>query len=263
MLDRRTRRGEVSSEALEVQRGESSLKRGEPVNLDPYPDRLLDEIAPEAAAEQEESVEFAFVAAVQLLPPRQRAALLLRDVVGYSAAEVAEMLATSVAGANRALQRARATLARGQASGQVTRAHAHGDSRTEQALVRRLVDAWQAADVPSIVEILTEDALFTMPPEPTRYEGREEIGTFLAMVPGGGRLDRFRLVPTRANRQPALAAYLRDGDDGAFLAHAVIVLAIEGEGISSLVRFADPDLFVRFGLPMTLGDQEAGVDGTC
>lgn len=229
------------------------------MNLDPYPDRILDELAPDAAAERQEGVELAFVAAVQLLPPRQRAVLLLRDVVGYTAAEAAEMLATSVACADSALQRARATLARGRDSGLVTRAHAGGDPRTEQTLVRRLVDAWQAADVPSIVEILTEDALFTMPPEPTRYEGREEVGAFLATVPGGGRLDRFRLVPTRANRQPALAAYLRDDDDGAYLAHAVIVLAIEGEGISSLARFADPVLFERFGLPTRLEDR-AGTD---
>jgi len=254
MLERRSRRGVVSSEGMEEDRGWARSKEGEPVNLDPYPDRLLDELAPGAAAERQEDVELAFVAAVQFLPPRQRAALLLRDVVGYSAAEVAGMLATSVAGANSALQRARATLARGQASGQVTRAHARSDTRTEQTLVRRLVKAWQAADVPSIVEILTEDALFTMPPQPTRYEGREEIGAFLATVPGGGRLDRFRLVPTHANRQPAVAAYLRDTDSGAYHAHAVIVLAIEGERISSLVRFADPNLFGRFGMPETLDD---------
>ena len=261
MMNRRARRGEVSSEGLESDRGEAWMKEGEPVNLDPYPDRLLDELAPEAAAERQENVELAFVAAVQLLPPRQRATLLLRDIVGYTAAEVAEMLATSVAGANSALQRARTTLARGQASGRVTRVHARGDSRTEQMLVRHLVEAWQAADVPSIVEILTEDVLFTMPPQPTRYEGRDEIGAFLATVPGGGRLDLFRLVPTRANRQPAVAAYLQDGDGSPYRAHAVIVLAIQGEEISSLVRFADPDLFERFGLPMTLGDQ-VGTDDT-
>jgi RNA polymerase sigma-70 factor, ECF subfamily len=222
------------------------------MHLDPYPDRLLDELAPEAEAEQLEGVELAFVAAVQLLPPRQRAALLLRDVVGYTAAEVATMMATSVASVNSALQRARATLARGRAAGQVTRAHARTTAATERALVRQLVDAWQAADVPSIVAILTEDALFTMPPQPERYVGRDAIGAFLAAVPGGGRLERFRLVPTRANRQPAVAAYYRDDSDGAYEAHAVIVLAIEGEQISSLVRFADPGLFGRFGLPATL-----------
>jgi RNA polymerase sigma-70 factor (TIGR02960 family) len=254
VLERRARRGEVAFEGAGAARGDAQEQGGEPVHLDPYPDRLLDELTPEAEAEQMEGVELAFVAAVQLLPPRQRAALLLRDVVGYTAAEVAQMLATSVAGVNSALQRARAPLARGRVAGRVTRAHARTTAATERALVRHLVDAWQASDVPSIVEILTEDALFTMPPQPTRYEGRDEIGAFLATVPGGGRLDRFRLVPTRANRQPAVAAYLRDGDDGAYRAHAVIVLAIEGEEISSLVRFADPGLFGRFGLPATLDD---------
>jgi RNA polymerase sigma-70 factor (ECF subfamily) len=254
MLYRRTRWGEISSEGPKIDRDEAQWQGGEPVHLDPYPDRLLDELTPDAAAEQQENVELAFVAAVQLLPPRQRAALLLRDVVGYSAAEVAGMLATSVAGANSTLQRARATLARGRAAGQVTRVHARTTAATERALVRHLVDAWQAADIPSIVEILTEDALFTMPPQPVRYVGRDAIGAFLAAVPGGGRLDRFRLVPTRANRQPAVAAYFRDDGDVAYEAHAVIVLAIEGEEISSLVRFADPDLFGRFGLPAALDD---------
>src|SRR5207244_3600321 len=112
-----------------------------------------------------------------------------------------------------------------------------------------LVNAWEAADVPSLVALLTEDALLTMPPQPDRYVGRDAIGAFLATVPGGGRLDRFRFVPTHANRQPAVASYYRSGDDGPYAAHAVMVLAIEGDAIASLVRFADPDLFARFGLP--------------
>lgn len=248
MLARRARRGEVVS---------SLPEEGEPMHLDPYPDHLLDEFAPtapgpEAVVEQQESVELAFVAAAQFLPPRQRATLLLRDVIGYPAAEVAAMLTTSVAGVNSALQRARVTLERERVAGRVTRAHSQTSTATEQALVRRLADAWHAADVPSIVALLTEDALLTMPPLPDRYVGRAAIGAFLATVPGGGRLDRFRFVPTRANRQPAVAAYYRDGDAGAYHAHAVMVLAIEGEAISSLVRFADPALFARFGLPTTL-----------
>ena len=251
-LARRARRGEVSDKGREGGHDDAWRKEGEPVYLDPYPDRLLDELGPEATAEQREGVELAFIAAVQLLPPRQRATLLLRDVVGYTAAEVAEILATSTAGVNSALQRARATLTRGRAAGQVTRAHVRTSTATEQTLVRRLVDAWQAADIPSIVEILTEDALFTMPPLPARYVGRDAIRAFLATGPGGARLDRFRLVPTRANRQPALAAYYRGGDEGPYRAHAVIVLAIEGEEIASLVRFAAPGLFGRFGLPTML-----------
>jgi RNA polymerase sigma-70 factor (ECF subfamily) len=120
--------------------------------------------------------------------------------------------------------------------------------------VRRLVAAWQSADIPSIVDLLTEDAVFTMPPLPLRFVGRDEIGNFLATVPGGGRLDRFRLVPIRANRQPAFAVYYRDDDYGPFEAHAVLVIAIERDTIASLTRFTNPDLFTRFALPATFDD---------
>ena len=128
----------------------------------------------------------------------------------------------------------------------MTRPHASPGPDIEQT-GRRLVSAWHAADVPAIVAILSEDALFTMPPLPNRYAGREAIGTFLASGPARGRLDRFRLVPMRANRQPAVAAYYRDGDSGPFLAHGVIVLAFDGEAIASLVRFGDASLFHHFG----------------
>lgn len=254
MLAQRARRGEVI--ATENAHADAWRQEGEPVRLDPYPDQLFDELAPiapgpEATIEQQEGIELAFVAAVQLLPPRQRATLLLRDVIGYSAAEVAAMLETSVAGINSALQRARVTLERERIAGRVTRTHTRTGTVTEQALVRRLVDAWHAADITSIVAVLTEDAVLSMPPQPERYVGRDAIGAFLATVPGGGRLNRFRLVPTCANRQPALAAYYREGDEGAYQAHAVIVLAIKDDAIASLARFADPNLFGRFGLPTT------------
>ena len=257
MLARRTSRGEITSLDRTDGRDFPSRQEGEPVHLQPYPDRLLDELTPaapgpEATVEQRESVELAFVAAVQMLPPRQRATLLLRDVIGYTAAEVAPMLETSVAGVNSALQRARATLARESKSGKVTRHHSPAATATERALVDRLVAAWHAADVPAIVALLTEDALFSMPPLPQYFVGREAIAAFLATGPARGRLDRFRLVPTRANRQPALAAYWRNADEGTYHAHAILVIAIEGEAIAALTRFGDPALFVRFGLPMTL-----------
>lgn len=212
-------RHEIAASTLprEAARG-GGRQEDEVIRLDPYPDRLLDELGPslpgpEAAVERREGVELAFVASVQMLPPRQRAALLLRDVLGYTAAEVASMLESSVAGANSTLQRARATLEREQLAGRITRDHDRDrtGAPAERALVRRLIAAWHAADVPSIVALLTEDAVLTMPPLPDRYVGREAIGGFLATVPGGGRLDRFRLTPTRANRQPALAAYVRRG----------------------------------------------------
>ena len=257
LLGQRARRGEMSFADHTRVGIDAERQDGQPMHLDPYPDRLLEDLGPviagpEATVEHRESVEIAFVAAVQLLPPRQRATLLLRDVIGYSAAEAAAMLATSVAGINSALQRARATLERERAAGLVSRVHAQSAASVEHALVRRLVDAWHAADIAAIVSVLTEDALLTMPPLPDRYVGRESIRTFLATVPAGGRLDRFRLVPTRANRQPAVATYFRAGDAGPFHAHAVLVLAIEGDAIASLVRFEVPDLFERFGLPATL-----------
>ena len=256
-LARRARWNEVAAADLESAPEDRWRQEGESVHLHPYPDRLLDELAPaapgpEATVEREESVELAFVTAVQLLPPRQRATLLLRDVIGYTTVEVATMLATSVAGVNSALQRARATLERERHAGRIVRVHARTDDTNEQGLVRRLVEAWHAADVGAIVSLLTEDALLTMPPQPERYVGRDVIGAFLATVPVGGRLDRFRLVPTRANCQPAVAAYVRDGDDGSYRAEAVVVLAIDGEAIASIVRFAEPDLFGRFGLPTTV-----------
>ena len=256
MLAQRARRGEVTMSS-EPEKGRS--RDDAPEALQPYPDGLLDEFSqalpgPEATAIQRESVELAFVAAVQHLPPRQRAALLLRDVVGYSAIEAAEMLETSVAGANSALQRARVTLERERNAGRIARSHGSSGDANEQEIVRRLSDAWHASDIPSIVALLTEDALLTMPPQPERYVGREAIGAFLASVPAGGKLDRFRLVPTRANRQPAVALYegVGDGPPTHYQAHAIVVVAIAGGEIASLTRFADPGLFTRFSLPMSL-----------
>jgi RNA polymerase sigma-70 factor (TIGR02960 family) len=254
LLDRRARRGEVSTTAIGSGNDDAGRQEGEPVHLDPYPDRLLDELGPETTIEQQEGVELAFVAAVQLLPPRQRASLLLRDVIGYTTAEVASMLATSIAGVNSTLQRARATLEQERRAGRVARAHARIAAGNEGALVHRLVEAWHASDVNAIVAVLTEDALLAMPPQPECYVGREAIGTFLSTVPHGGRLDRFRLVPTRANRQPALAIYGRNGDLGPFDAHAILVLAIDGDAISSMTRLGGSTLFPRFGLPTTLDD---------
>lgn len=257
MLARRARRGETSLTALDGTGGGHSRREDGAVQLSPYPDRLLDELAtrvpgPEATIERRESVELAFVAAVQFLPSRQRAVLLLRDVIGYSASEVAAILATSVPGVNSALQRARVTLEREREAGRVTRGHARTGTVNEQVLVRRLTDAWQAADIPSIVAVLTTNALLTMPPEPIRYAGREAIGAFLATGLGGSRLDQFRFVPAAANRQPAVAAYYRNGDAGPFAFHAVVVLAVEPAGVASIVRFADPALVRPFRLPLSL-----------
>ncbi len=231
----------------------------EPVYLHPYADHLLAELqtfepGPDAIVERQKGIELAFVAAIQLLPPRQRATLLLRDVIGYSAAEVGSMLKTPVAGVNSLLQRARATLSRERAAGAISWSHASPGTAAEQTLVRRLVEAWHSADFPSIVALLTDDALLTMPPEPLRFAGPEAIGGFLAHVPGGGRLDRFRLVPMRANNQPAVTAYYRQEDRGPFFPHNFLVLALRGEAFASIVRIGNPALFVRFGLPARFED---------
>ena len=160
----------------------------------------------------------------------------MRDVIGYPASEVATMLETSVAAINSALQRARATLAQERDTGTISRAHASLGAATEQALVTRLTAAWHAVDVPAIVAILTEDALFSMPPLPQYFIGREAIAAFLAAGPADGRLDRFRMIPTRANRQPALASYYRDSDEGPFRAHGIIVLSFQDDAITAICR---------------------------
>lgn len=256
MLAQRSRRGEVLASSLLAGR-DGDFER---VTLDPYPDRLLDETVsigrdPQATVEQWESVELAFVAAVQVLPPRQRATLLLRDVMGYSAKEVAAMLETSSASINSAHQRARSTLAHERATGRIARAHSSRNPEVEQLLVRRLIDAWHSVDVASIVAVLTEDALLTMPPQPERYVGRDEIAAFLSTVPGDGRLDRFHLLPTRANRQPALAAYYREGGSGDFHPHGIFVLGISEGAIASFTRLNGSGFPVRFDLPsMINGD---------
>jgi RNA polymerase sigma-70 factor (ECF subfamily) len=237
---------------------ERRARRREEPRLDPFPDRLLDEVAPgpDAYAVERESVQLAFVAAVQVLPPRQRVVLLLRDVLDWSAREVADLLETSVASVNSALQRARAGLEREREAGLLTKAHSPPESEVERRLVRRFVEAWQATDVDGLVALLAEDALLTMPPLPLRVAGSDAIGEFLSTRPAGGQLHRFRLVETRANRQPAVALYL-DGE-----AHAVMTMALDGGEIAALTRFGEPRLFPRFGLPISYAMPAGSMSGT-
>jgi RNA polymerase sigma-70 factor (ECF subfamily) len=235
---------------------------GEVGRLDPYPDDLLANVAsprsgPESVVEEREALELAFVAAIQLLAPRQRAVLLLRDVLEWSAREVAELLGMSVAAVNSLLQRARATLARERQAARIARVHAPAGGEIERRLARRFLEVWVAADVDGLVALLAEDALFTMPPQPERYVGRAAIGTFLATVPFRTGPDRFRLLPTRANHQPGFGAYLLDGADGVYRAHAIVVIAIADREIAGITRFADPSLFPRFGLPSDIALRSA------
>jgi RNA polymerase sigma-70 factor (ECF subfamily) len=207
--------------------------------LQPYPDRLLDDLV------ERETVELAFIAAIQLLPPKQRAVLILRDVLGWSAKEVARALEDSVGAVTSALQRARAKL-----ESRVDAYTTMPDER-ERALVKRFVAAWDAVDIDALVALLTDDALMTMPPERMRIAGAPAIGEFFGTVPQQGRLAEIRLLPTAANRQPALAAYAM-GDDGRHRPYGLMVLQIDGSRISSIVGFPDPRLFADFGLPREL-----------
>jgi RNA polymerase sigma-70 factor (ECF subfamily) len=214
--------------------------------LQPYPDRLL-----ESEVEERESLGLAFVTVMQLLPPRQRVALVLRDVLGWSAREVAELLGDSVPSVNSALQRAREKLGRERAAGRLARDHAPASSDTEARVVERFLAAWDAVDVDAIVDLLADDAVMTMPPEPLRVVGRREIGDFFRTVPAAGALEKIMLRPTRANGQPALAAYL-ESDTGDFEPYGVMVLALDGESIASITGFAgQPELFPQLGLPRT------------
>jgi RNA polymerase sigma-70 factor, ECF subfamily len=207
-------------------------------HLQPYPDRLLEDLV------VRETVELAFIMAIQLLPPKQRAVLILRDVLGWSAKEVAEALDDSVAAVNSALQRARAGVER-------ARRHVPAPDEQERALVRRFMKAWDAVDIDGLVALLTEDAVMTMPPERMRVAGARAIGDFFATVPQEGRLGEIRLVPTAANRQPALAAYSRGGD-GKHRPYGLMVLQTDGTLVTGIVGFPDPWLFEQCGLPSEL-----------
>lgn len=196
--------------------------------LEPYPGDCVSE--PQAAIEQRESVRLAFVAAVQYLPPRQRAALLLRDVLGWSAKEVAQLLGTSVGAANSALQRARAAL-------EVPPLERPPDE-VEASIVDRYVAAWHAADVDGLARLLEHDVEMAMPPTPSWYRGRDAVAAFLAAT--FVRFPGIRLVPTRANASPAFRVYV--GDEPL----AVKVLEVDRRGIRSITGFTDPSLFAFF-----------------
>jgi RNA polymerase sigma-70 factor (ECF subfamily) len=207
-------------------------------HLQPYPDRLLDDLV------ERETVELAFITAIQLLSPKQRAVLILRDVLGWSAQEAAEVLDDSVAAVTSALQRARAGLGK-------RHRHVPAPDAQERAVVQRFMTAWDAVDIDGLVSLLSEDALMTMPPERMRVAGARAIGDFFGSVPQDGRLNEIRLVPTSANREPALAAYSR-GDDGKHRPYGLMVLQIESDLISGIVGFPDPWLFEQCGLPSEL-----------
>jgi RNA polymerase sigma-70 factor (ECF subfamily) len=239
----------------EVPMPEPSQRRAEPSWLEPYPDVLLDEIAdrlpgPEARYEARESVSLAFVASLQRLPPRQRVVLVLRDVLGFRAAEVADMLDTTVTAVASSLKRARAALA-DELPGPGRDSVPLPDSPQERRIVADFSRAFEDGNVDAIVAMLTDDAWLTMPPIPLEYQGPEAIRNFLATIAlAGGR--RYRLVPTRANGQPAFGCYRRDPQAPILHAHGVLVLTLSGDRIAALTRFLDNSLLTYFGLPRSV-----------
>jgi RNA polymerase sigma-70 factor (TIGR02960 family) len=223
---------------------------GEVVWLEPYPDSLLDSAppGPEARYEQTESISLAFVTALQVLPPRQLAVLVLRDVLGFRAAEVAGMLDLTVDAANSALKRARAAMRSRQARDADREPPPARDSPSEAAIVSRFVDAYESSDIDALVALLTDDVFVSMPPMPFEYEGRDVAARFCAALFDGGR--SFDLVPTRANRQPAFGMYL-NGPAGVRPGTGLLVLTLAGDRVGAMTRFAG-DMLPRFGLPRSL-----------
>lgn len=220
--------------------------------LQPYPDALLDEVAPsdeqpDAVVVERETIELAFLAAMQLLPPRQRAALIARDVLGWPANETASLLETSVPAANSALQRARATM---QEHLPARRADwSAGDpSAEEQALLAAFIDAHERGDAAAAVAIAAQDIRITMPPSPFFFEGLETIAPLIKQALREGE---WRLVPTLANRMPTAASYLRQPGDSMFRAFKFDVLRIQDGVIAEITTFG-AELFPTFGLPLTL-----------
>jgi RNA polymerase sigma-70 factor, ECF subfamily len=218
--------------------------------LQPLPDRYLqqDQADPLARAAERDSVRLALIAAMQLLPPRQRAVLLLRDVLEFSAAEVAAQLDTSAAAVNSALQRARAALAQAAPREET---QPRPDDRTVRETVERYIRAFEAADVHTLVTLLTQDAVMEMPPVPLWYVGRADYGRFIARV-FAMRGTRWRMVRAGANGQPAVTAYCAD-ESGTLRLHTLQVLTVTDQRIARNVVFADPRVFAAFELAQVAG----------
>ncbi|TMQ90734.1 sigma-70 family RNA polymerase sigma factor [Actinomadura soli] len=236
-------------------KGRLPITTGEVDYLQPYPDALLDHAPdvsdPAAVVEGRENVALAFIVALQRLPATQRAALILKDVLGWSSADVAGLLGSSAPAVNSLLQRARGTL------GAATGPRRPLDGRDE-AVLGRFVDAWRRSDFAALAAVLHEDAVLRMPPEHLVVHGREGITKFLATAPAGGRLELFTLTETRANGHPAFAAYLADEETGACEGYGLVVCTVAGDRVGTVTGFRVPSLFAHFGLPAV---REAAVRG--
>jgi RNA polymerase sigma-70 factor, ECF subfamily len=228
---------------------------GEVLWLEPYPDLLFEEVrdtapGPDALYETREAISLAFVTALQLLPPRQRTVLILRDVLGFRAHEVARILETTEESVTSALERGRATLERRLQPDPEREPPPAAHSRAERAVVERLTRAFEASDVDAIVALLADNVRLAMPPLPFEYDGRDPAARFLMVVSRSQRR-RYRIVPTRANGQPAFGLYARDGSDGLFHALGLLVVTLAGNRIAELIRF-DNGVLPRFSPPRTL-----------
>jgi RNA polymerase sigma-70 factor (ECF subfamily) len=218
----------------------------EPWWLEPYPDALIGDVesSPEARFEARESIALSFVAGLQRLPTKQRAALVLRDVLGFSAAEVAEMLGSTPASVNSALQRARAAFESSRDPDHVTLPRSGHEAET----VERFVDALERGNIERVVALLTDDARMTMPPEPFELRGSRAIAQYLGRFWAQG----VQVVPTRANNAPAFGYYRADPHADICRASGILVFSVAGDRVSSLTRFGDKSLFDTFGLPLTI-----------
>jgi RNA polymerase sigma-70 factor (ECF subfamily) len=228
--------------------------------LQPYPDRLLDQIAssdsePDALVIAKETIELAYLVAIQYLPPRQRAILILRDALGWSAKETAKLLDDSVASVNSALHRARSSMRKRLPERRLEWSVAATPTTAERKLLESYMDATDRADVAGLTALLREEVRLTMPPFPTWFQGREEIATAFALSTDPASptyLGQFRTVATAANRQPAVAGYVRRPGDSAYRALGLDVLRLEDDRVIEITRFVNADLFAAFGLPPTL-----------
>jgi RNA polymerase sigma-70 factor (TIGR02960 family) len=246
-----SRRPKVTTSAISGSPFSDAANSDEPWWLEPYPDALIDTVepGPEARYDVRESIALSFVAGLQRLPTQQRAALVLRDVLGFSATEVAEMLDSTPASVNSALQRARAGLPSSGVPDRVTLPR----SPHEAQVVDLFIDAIQQGDLDRVVALLTSDAKLRMPPEPFEFHGPRPIAQFLQQV-AFWRED-LKMVPTRANNEPAFGYYRKDPNTDVYRASGIFVLTVAEDQISSMTRFGDKSLFACFGLPRTILDR--------
>ncbi len=224
----------------------------EPIWIEPLPEDWYEgsDQGPEARYEVHESITLAFLVALQILPPRQRAVLILSDVLDWHADETANAMGMTVSAVNSALHRARATLTKHYRTQGIETVRAVPSNERMRSLLDRYMRAWENADIDALVDLLKQDATFPMPPFPSWYQGKPAIRAFLAStILGGDARGRFRLLPIHANGQPAFAWYQRDETRGSYRAFAIQVLTFDGELLADVTTFGNPALFPYFGLP--------------